>query len=266
MKIAVSGKGGVGKTTVSSNLAKFFKRNGFRVYAVDADADSNLGLALDICEDELSKIKPMIEMKELIERSTGDGAFYTLNPDVNSIIGGFSIDADGILFLRMGGMKKGGTACYCRENSFLKALMNSLIMDTKDIVILDMGAGIEHLTRGTSASVDLMLVVTEPGRASVETARAVEGLAKDLGIKDIRFIANKVRDEKEREFISSKFAEDELLGVISYDSAIAHKAMGYCVSPDDEQNLELEALLNKISKIINGGNEYVNSGKCKKNS
>ena len=259
MKIAVSGKGGVGKTTISSNLAKFFQKQGFQVYAVDADADSNLGLALDISEEELSEIKPMIEMKEMIESFSGDGAFYTLNPDVSSIIRGYSIDADGILFLRMGGVKKGGSACYCRENSFLKALVNSLIMDTRDIVILDMGAGIEHLTRGTSSGVDLMLVVTEPGKASVQTARTVEGLAKELGIKDIRFIANKIRSEKEKEFIESHFKPDELLGILSFDAAIAEKAMGFGIAPDTEQNQELETLLQRISKI-NGGIDYVNSG------
>lgn len=246
MKIAVSGKGGVGKTTISSNLAKLFKSEGFRVYAVDADADSSLGLALGIEEKELDRIKPMIEMKDMIGEIAGQGALYTLNPEVDSIIRQYSIDFEGIQFLRMGGIKKGGTSCYCRENTFLKALMNSLIMDTKDVVILDMGAGIEHLTRGTSASVDLMLVVTEPGKSSVQTARTVEGLAKELGVRDIKFIANKVRTEKEREFILMNFKPDELLGILDYYEEIAERSMGYGQHSDTVENRELENLLYKI--------------------
>jgi len=259
MKIAVSGKGGTGKTTISSSLAKFFQKQGFKVYAVDADVDSNLGLALDIDEAELERIKPLIEMEDLIGKLSGEGAFYSLNPDVNAIMKGYSIDARGIRFLRMGGVKKGGSACYCRENSFLKALMNSLIMDAEEVVILDMGAGIEHLTRGTSASVDLMLIVTEPGKASVQTARTVEKLAKELGIKDVRFIANKIRSEAEKEFILSNFTPDELIGLVGYSAAIAEKAMGRDVAPDEAQSKDLEELLHRISKY-NGGIEYVNSG------
>ncbi|HWQ79309.1 MAG TPA: P-loop NTPase, partial [Anaerovoracaceae bacterium] len=243
MKIAVSGKGGVGKTTVSSNLAKLFKKEGFRVYAVDADADSSLGLALGIDEKELDQVKPMIEMKDLIGEIAGEGALYTLNPEVESVIRKHSIDFEGIRFLRMGGIKKGGSSCYCRENTFLKALMNSLIMDTQDIVILDMGAGIEHLTRGTSASVDLMLVVTEPGRASIQTARTVEGLARELGIKEVRFIANKIRSEREREFIEQNFKSEELLGLLHYDEAIAERSMGYGDQSPGAENQELETLL-----------------------
>lgn len=246
MKIAVSGKGGVGKTTVSSNLARLFKKEGFRVYAVDADADSSLGLALGIDEKELDQIKPMIEMKDLIGEIAGEGALYTLNPEVDSVIRKYSIEFDGIRFLRMGGVKKGGSSCYCRENTFLKALMNSLIMDTKDIVILDMGAGIEHLTRGTSGNVDLMLVVTEPSKSSVQTARTVEGLAAELGIREVKFIANKIRSQKEEEFINQNFKPEELLGMVHYDDAIAERSMDYGRAAAAVENRELEDLLYKI--------------------
>lgn len=248
MKIAVSGKGGVGKTTIASNLAKLFVKEGFRVYAVDADADSSLGLALGIDEKELDQMKPMIEMKDLIGEIAGEGALYMLNPDVDSIIRQYSINFEGIQFLRMGGVKKGGSSCYCRENTFLKALMNSLIMDTQDIVILDMGAGIEHLTRGTSASVDLMLVVTEPGKSSVQTARIVEGLAKELGVREVLFIANKVRTEREKEFIEQHFKQSELLGMLGYDEEIAERSMGYGQLSAMAANQELEDLLYKIVK------------------
>lgn len=246
MKIAVSGKGGVGKTTVSSNLARLFADSSHKVYAVDADPDSSLGLALGIDEKLLEGIKPVIEMSDYIKDTTGDGAFYTLNPLVDDTVDKFSIDIDGIKFLRMGGIKKGGSSCYCRENTFLRALVNSLILDNQDVVILDMGAGIEHLTRGTSGDVDLMIIVTEPGKSSVQTARIVETLARDLGIKTVKFIANKIRTEKEEAFIKSNFKQEELLGILHYDEAIAEKSMGIGENSTPVDNEEMEAVLKKV--------------------
>jgi CO dehydrogenase maturation factor len=246
MKIAVSGKGGVGKTTISANLAKIFAKRGFNVYAVDADPDSSLGLALGIDEKELLKVKPVIEMREFIGEKIGDGAFYTLNPLVNDIADKFSICINGIKFLRMGGIKQGGSDCYCRENTFLKAMVNSLLLDTKDVVILDMGAGIEHLTRGTSRGVNLMLIVTEPGKSSVQTAKLVEKLALDLEIKNIKFIANKIRTEKEERFIKENFDNEQLLGVIHYDEQISEKSMGINIAPEKIDNEELEIMLNTL--------------------
>ena len=246
MKIAVSGKGGVGKTTISANLAKLFASKGFNVYAVDADPDSSLGLALGIREEELSEIKPVIEMKEAIGGKIGNGALYQLNPEVNDMADKFSININGIKFLRMGGIKKGGTDCYCRENTFLRALVNSLLLDTKDVVILDMGAGIEHLTRGTSKGVDLMLIVTEPGKSSVQTARIVESLAMELKVKDIKFIANKIRTQREEAFIRERFNAEELLGILHYDEGISEKSMGINMASTEVDSPELEKVLLKI--------------------
>lgn len=246
MKIAVSGKGGVGKTTISANLAKLLKKKGYHVYAVDADPDSSLGLALGIPEEQLAGIKPIIEMNGFIGEQVGDGALYTLNPMVNDIADQFSLDTDGIKFLRMGGIKQGGSSCYCRENTFLRAVVNSLLLDTRDAVILDMGAGIEHLTRGTSRGVDVMVIVTEPGKSSVQTARIVEKLARDLEIQKVCFIANKVRSQKEEAFIAQNFQPGELLGMVHYDEAISDRAMGLEKSTGDLDNPELEAILSKL--------------------
>ena len=250
MKIAVSGKGGVGKTTISANLAKLFVSKGYHVYAVDADPDSSLGLALGISDDILSGIKPVIEMKEFIGDIAGDGALYVLNPLVNDIADKFSIHVNGIKFLRMGDIKQGGSSCYCRENTFLRALVNSLILDTKDVVILDMGAGIEHLTRGTSSGVDLMIIVTEPGKSSVQTSRIVESLAKDLKVKKVKFIANKIRTEREEAFIHENYQPSELLGLIHYDENLSEKSMGLVPNLDNEKldNIEIEEILMNIFK------------------
>lgn len=227
MKIAVSGKGGVGKTSVSASLAKLFAREGRRVYAVDADPDASLGLALGIPDDILAKVIPLIDMEEVIKaKSAGGGLLYSLNPDVDDILDEYSISVGNIRFLRMGAIKPGGSACYCRENAFLFSVVDSLILDKDDVVILDMGAGIEHLTRGTSKGMDLMIVVTEPSKTSVQTARVVMQLAKDLGIEVTKVIANKIHAPKEEAFIQAQFTAEELLGVIRFDDELLDVALG----------------------------------------
>lgn len=226
LKLAVSGKGGVGKTTVSAALVRLLAKSLEKVYAVDADPDACLAAAVGIPEEMIASIKPLVDLKEIVDqKSCGGGAFFTLNPDVDDVLEEYSIHMDNIKFLRMGGVKQGGSACYCRENSFLHALMSGLLWDKNSAVILDMGAGIEHLTRGTASGVDLMLVVTEPSKNSINTAKLVKQLAGDLGIRNIKFIGNKVRNEKERDFISRHFNWDELLGFIPFDDEIWESSM-----------------------------------------
>lgn len=226
MKIAVSGKGGVGKTTVSATLAKLLAASHKNVYAVDADPDACLAAAVGIPDEQIRNLKPLVDMKELVDqKSAGGGAFFSLNPDVDDILEEYSIPLGNIKFLRMGGIKQGGSACYCRENSFLNALMGGVLWDKESAVILDMGAGIEHLTRGTAQSVDIMLVVIEPSKNSVNTAKLVKQLAADLGIKKIKFIGNKIRNEKERDFIQKHFEPGEILGFIPFDDDIWESSM-----------------------------------------
>ncbi len=225
MKIAVSGKGGVGKTTVSANLAYLFARDGKEVFAVDADPDASMGLALGLNAEKLSSLVPLVDMKEVIEqKSGGGGAYYSLNPDVDDVIEQYSLRENHINFLIMGGIKQGGSACYCKENSFLNAVLNSLLGD-KEVVVLDMSAGIEHLTRGTARGVDLMLVVAEPTRAGVKTASVVKGLASELGIGKIKILGNKIRREEEKEFIARNFDANEIIGYLPFSEQVWSKSM-----------------------------------------
>ena len=227
MKIAVSGKGGVGKTTVSASLIKRFAQDNFNVIAVDADPDISLGSVLGFPDEEIIKLLPIVEMKDLIaERLGGEGAYFSLNPEVDDIFDEFAYRQGNIRLLKMGAVKKGGSACYCRENTFLNALLKALITPSKDIVILDMGAGIEHLTRGTAKGVDVMLIVTEPSKVSLATAKIIAGLAREIGVKKIYFIGNKIRNIEEAEFLKSNLIDEEIIGNLAFSDEVLDSAMG----------------------------------------
>lgn len=240
MKIAVSGKGGVGKTTVSASLAKLFASNGHRVFAVDGDPDSSLGSALGFSDHVLAEVVPLIDMQDVIKDriSQGGGAYYSLNPQVDDILEQYSLKQGNIQFLRMGGVKQGGSSCYCRENTFLHAVVDSLLLEQDDVVILDMGAGIEHLTRGTSKGVDMMIVVTEPTRTSVQTAKVVQKLAQDIGVEVIKVIGNKIRSPKEEAFLREQFTAQELLGLIHFDDVMLDVALEEGVTEIPEGNFK----------------------------
>lgn len=227
MKIAVSGKGGVGKTTVSAALIKRFAQDNFNVIAVDADPDISLGSVLGFPDEEIIKLLPIVEMKDLIaERLGGDGAYFSLNPEVDDIFDEFAYRQGNIRLLKMGAVKKGGSACYCRENTFLNALLKALITPSKDIVILDMGAGIEHLTRGTAKGVDVMLIVTEPSKVSLATAKIIASLAREIGVKKVYFIGNKIRNIEETEFLKSNLIDEEIIGNLAFSDEVLDSAMG----------------------------------------
>lgn len=228
MKIAISGKGGVGKTLLASLLARAFARSGYSVIAIDADPDANLAATLGFCHPE--KIVPISEMKELIgERTdtgpTSRGAYFKMNPRVDDIPEKYSLEKDGIRLLVMGQLKRGGSGCYCPENALLAALMAHLLIARDEVVILDMAAGIEHLGRGTARAVDRLIIVVEPGRASIETADRIKNLAGDIGLKEISIVGNKIHSQEEKEFIRGKLVDYDILGFIPYDQALVDAEM-----------------------------------------
>ncbi len=223
MKIAISGKGGVGKTLLSSMLSRVFAESGYSVIAIDADPDANLAATLGFPNPE--KITPISEMSDLIEERTGvkpgqTAPYFRLNPKVDDIPEKYALKQDGIKLMRMGRIKKGGTGCYCPENALLKALLTHLLVARNEVVILDMEAGIEHLGRGTASMVDKLIVVVEPGRRSIETALNIKELAAEIGLRNIAVVGNKVRTQSDREFLISSLPGFEFLGFIPYDQAI----------------------------------------------
>lgn len=225
MKIAISGKGGVGKTSLSAVLAHLYALEGKKVLTVDADPDANLAQALGLPEEMTKNISPISEMKELIEERTGAkpgemGGIFKLNPRVDDIPERFAQSHAGVRLLVMGGIKSGGGGCVCPENVLLKNLMARLLVSDQEILIMDMEAGIEHLGRGTAKDVDAFIVVVEPSRSSIETAKRIRVLASEIGVKEILVVANKVRGEQDRRFLKEAFVGSRLLGFISYNERL----------------------------------------------
>jgi len=223
MKIAVSGKGGVGKTLLATLLARAFADAGYSVLAIDADPDANLAANLGFPNPE--KITPISELDDVIEERVGvkpgqSGSYFKLNPKVDDLPEKYAVKLDGIRLMVMGRIKRGGTGCYCSEGALLQALLSHLLLQRDDVVILDMEAGIEHLTRGTSRGVDKLIVVVEPGRRSLETAQRIFELADDLHLNNVAVVANKVHNEEQKQFISSSLPGAEFLGFIPFDEAI----------------------------------------------
>ncbi|EHQ90027.1 P-loop NTPase [Desulfosporosinus youngiae] len=249
MKIAISGKGGVGKTTFAANFAQWLSNKKITVLAVDADPDASLGTVLGISDEVLANLKPIVDMKELIEeRMGGSGTYYPLNPNVDDILDDYSIPLGDLRFFRMGNIKGGGTSCYCKENSFLRALVNSLILGEKDTVILDMGAGIEQLTRGTALGVDVLVIVTEPSRVSVQTVKVIQQLAGELGIPRVVVVGNKVRNSKDEKFLRDHIPSEQLVGIIPYSDELLEMSLNTgCVElPGGSLGVELNTIYQRI--------------------
>ncbi len=223
MKVAITGKGGVGKTTLSSTLARLYAAEGRTVLAADVDPDANLGLALGLTQEEVDSIVPISKMRTLVEERTGANEankFFKLNPYVADIPEKFSKDINGVKLLVMGTVDVGGTGCVCPEHVMLKSILSALTYRKDDVVIMDMEAGLEHLGRGTAANMDQFIVVIEPGARSVQTYRNVKRLASDLGVKKVRVVANKLRDERDEEFIRQSIPAEDLLGFIHFNPEI----------------------------------------------
>jgi len=251
MKLAVTGKGGVGKTTVSALLARGLQKTGRRVIAIDADPDSNLAASMGFPHPET--IKPLVELKDLIEERTGvkpgtTGGMFRLNPLVEDIPEKYAVDIDGIKVLVAGAVKKGGSGCYCPENTMIRSLISHLLTEKNSALVLDMEAGIEHLSRGTIAAVDHLIIVTEPGRRSIETAERIVHMAAEIGLTRVSIIGNRVRSEQDKDFLKETLPGMQFIGFLPYDQAIRDAEIaGKSVAA---ASAEMEALIADVIKKL----------------
>jgi CO dehydrogenase maturation factor len=240
MKIAITGKGGVGKTLLASLLSRVFAESGYSVIAIDADPDSNLAATLGFPHPD--EITPVSEMSALIEERTGArpgqvAPYFRLNPKVDDLPDKYCQEYNGLKLMVMGRIKKGGSGCYCPENALLQALVTHLLLARNEVVILDMEAGVEHLGRATAKAVDKLIVVVEPSRRSVETAYRIDKLAQDIGLRNIAVVGNKVRSQSEKEFLISSTPGFEFLGFIPYDQTIVDADLGNLPLVDASQQI-----------------------------
>ena len=229
MKIAVSGKGGVGKTTVAGTLARLLGKDGLRILAVDADPNANLWSSVGVPSETAKEIVPITENNELVEsRTEGDyiqfaGTFFKMNPRVDDIVEKFAVPGpDNVSLLVAGTVVEGGSGCMCRSGVLLKALIRHLVLGTDEAFVMDMEAGIEHLGRGSTRGMDALIVVVEPGRRSLDTLSRIKKLAADIGVATIYVVGNKVANDEDADMIRQATEKQAvtLLGLIPIDENI----------------------------------------------
>jgi CO dehydrogenase maturation factor len=221
MKLAITGKGGVGKTTLTSLLAYLFAEQGQTVLAVDADPSPCLGAALGFDPEQLQALPPIAAMESLIYERTGAqpgtfGGYFKLNPRVDDIPDRFTLAHNRIRLLQLGAIERGGAGCICPESVLLKQLVSHILLRRDEVVVLDMYAGVEHLGRATVEAVDALIVVVEPSARSLATAAQIKSLAGDIGLTRLYLVGNKVRSEAERDFVARQSPGLSVLGHLPY--------------------------------------------------
>ena len=260
MKIAVAGKGGVGKTLVAGILARLFANDGFKVLAIDNDSAMNLSYTLGINNEIKSKIVPISEMKTLIEERTvvkGAGAgVYNINPEVSDIPDKFKVSGpDGLQLLVLGGIEEPATGCLCPENALIRKLLYNLFVKRDEIIIVDFEAGLEHLGRGTAKGIDIMLVITEPSQKSLDLCSKIIELSKKLGIINVYLVANKVIDDAQLTIINNRIRNWEvpLYHSIPFDTEIGKADLNGTspldFNPDSEAIKSIQNLYRKLKTL-----------------
>ena len=263
LKLAISGKGGVGKSTLAGTLARLWAAEGRPVLAIDADPDANLASAIGLPADKLPGVHTISEERRLIEERTGAkarefGQIFKLNPDVRGIAEEYATQHAGVSLLVLGAAQRAGAGCACPESVLLKSLVSHLVLKREDIVILDMEAGIEHLGRGTAMGVDLMLAVVEPGRRSIESAHRIREMSAGIGLRRFAVVLNKaVQEDADREWAEREAGPAEVLGTIPMDPRIAEADRRGC-SLLDTGDKELLIPFQRIQRVLNERYEQSN--------
>jgi CO dehydrogenase maturation factor len=257
MKIAISGKGGVGKTTLAGVMARILAKRGRKVLAIDADPDSNLASAIGLPKESLAKLEPIASMTSMIEERTGAkkgtfGSVLKLNPKVDDLPDEMGVNYEGIRLLLLGCIPQGGGGCFCPENVLLKNLVRHLLVKREEALIIDMEAGLEHLGRGSTGQVDALIIVVEPGQRAMNTARQIKKLGEDLKIKNMMIVGNKVNSEEDRQLIERDLSDFPVLGYMSFNPKIlqADKEGKSPYDMDERIKEEVNTILTELEKRI----------------
>jgi len=257
MKIAISGKGGVGKTTLAGVMARILAKRGRKVLAIDADPDSNLASAIGLPKEALAKLSPIASMTSMIEERTGAkkgtfGSVLKLNPKVDDLPDEMGVNYEGIRLLLLGCIPQGGGGCFCPENILLKNLVRHLLVKREEALIIDMEAGLEHLGRGSTGQVDALIIVVEPGQRAMNTARQIKKLGEDLKIKNMMIVGNKVNSEEDRQLIERDLSNFPVLGYMSFNPKIlqADKEGKSPFDMDEKIKEEVNTILTELEKRI----------------
>jgi CO dehydrogenase maturation factor len=254
MKIAVSGKGGVGKTLIAAGLARGFAERGLKTMAIDADSSPNLALTLGLSAEEARKIVPISEDTELVESKTGTGysGVYRLSFTVDDVVRDYSVNTPfGVSLIVMGTVRSMGSGCMCAPNAVVRALLRHLIVERNEVVILDMEAGLEHIGRGTAQRVDALLVVADANLKALETAKHIHDLAAQAGMKHIFLIGNRVMDAAQKEAIESYAEKNGLstLAFVPFDSKIVEAEM-HGETPLEHKEIEAVRAIDSMCETL----------------
>jgi len=251
LKIAIGGKGGVGKTTVCAIWAQLFAKSGFDVLVIDADPNTTLASAFGVASEQCPE--PLTRMKQLIGERTGTGkdavgTYFRLNPKVSDLPEKYSLEVNGLKLLVLGAITQGGAGCACPEGAFLKALLTHTILQRKELVLVDLAAGVEFLS------------IVEPGGRSIETANNINKMAKDLGIDCVGTIANKITEPAQVEIIKSQLKDTALLGILQYSRSLQEADLRRTAvfGADAEATEQLKQAKNKLVELISGSSSKAN--------
>jgi CO dehydrogenase maturation factor len=255
LKIAIGGKGGVGKTTVCAIWAQLFAKSGFDVLVIDADPNTTLASAFGVASEKCPE--PLTRMKQLIGERTGTGkdavgTYFRLNPKVSDLPEKYSLEVNGLKLLVLGAITQGGAGCACPEGAFLKALLTHTILQRKELVLVDLAAGVEFLGRASVQGIDAFISIVEPGGRSIQTANNINKMAKDLGINCIGTIANKITESAQVEIIRSQLKDTTLLGTLGYSHSLQEADLNRAAvfGADTKVTEQLKKAKDKLVKLI----------------
>ncbi|MDQ6713493.1 MAG: AAA family ATPase [Candidatus Dormibacteraeota bacterium] len=253
MKIAVIGKGGSGKTTISATLSRLLARRGLAVVAIDGDPNPNLAIALGVSAQQADRLRPL--PNDLLRHVSDDeGAIsLTLTRTKNELETECGAEApDGVTLLLGGQVEMAGRGCLCSKHATVRGLMGELVLEKRDVIVLDMEASIEHLSRGTIAHAERLLIVVEPYYRALETAGRIARLAPQLGIPDVMAIGNKVRGGEDEAAIRTYCAQHNLQigAMVPYDDRVGEAdRRGMALLDYAPDSRAVEAILGLSSRL-----------------